>query len=103
MRAATTANAHCVFDMRACYRGPAHRPVTLDHPPQAERLKIGTGGDLTTAINYALYQGGWLACVFGAAWSHPWVGVAIGGLTLATHIMLAEDWGAEFQIGRAHV
>lgn len=44
---------------------------------------------MTGTINYALYQCGWLACILGAAWSHPWLGTAAGSATLATHIMLS--------------
>jgi hypothetical protein len=45
---------------------------------------------VSLALNYVLYQVGWLACVFGAAWSYPWAGSALGAVTLATHVVLAE-------------
>ena len=45
---------------------------------------------MTNAVNYALYQVGWLACIFGAAWSHPWIGAAAGSVTLAAHVLLSE-------------
>ena len=45
---------------------------------------------MSVALNYVLYQVGWLACVFGAAWSYPWAGSALGAVTLATHVVLAE-------------
>lgn len=53
---------------------------------------------MTNAVNYALYQVGWLACVFGAAWSHPWLGVAVGSGTLIAHVMLAERRADELRL-----
>ena len=53
---------------------------------------------MTNAVNYALYQAGWLACIFGAAWLHPWLGVALGTATLAAHVMLAERRRDEWRL-----
>jgi Protein of unknown function (DUF2878) len=44
---------------------------------------------VTHALNYILYQGGWFACVLGAAYDRPWLGAAIGALTLVAHLALA--------------
>ena len=45
---------------------------------------------MANTVNYVLYQVGWLACIFGAAWSYPWMGVAVGSVTLAAHVLFAE-------------
>lgn len=44
---------------------------------------------MTNAVNYTLYQAGWLACVFGAAWGRPWAGAAAGAATLLVHVLLS--------------
>jgi len=41
------------------------------------------------ALNYALYQIGWFACILGAAWHAPWAGTALGAVTLTVHLALA--------------
>ena len=45
---------------------------------------------MANTVNYVLYQVGWLACIFGAAWSYPWMGVAVGSVTLGAHVLFAE-------------
>lgn len=44
---------------------------------------------MTRAINYTLYQAGWFACVFGAAWGWPWEGAAVGAALLGIHLALS--------------
>ncbi len=44
---------------------------------------------MSGSINYGLYQIGWFACVLGAASGHAGLGLLIGALTEATHIVLA--------------
>jgi hypothetical protein len=53
---------------------------------------------MSTAFNYVLYQVGWFSCVMGAAWSHPWVGTAMGSITLAAHLTLAERRWEELRL-----
>lgn len=43
----------------------------------------------TQLINYALYQGGWFACVLGASWQHPWVGLAIALVLIGARLTLS--------------
>lgn len=47
------------------------------------------------ALNYAMYQTGWLAAVLGAARGHPWVGMSIALVLVGGHIALARQRQAE--------
>lgn len=49
-------------------------------------------------VNYLLYQVGWCACVFGAAFGHALAGIAIASLALAAHIAMAERRRDEVQL-----
>jgi len=40
---------------------------------------------LILAVNIALFQAGWLACVLGAAHGMPWAGVAVAAAVVAWH------------------
>ena len=40
---------------------------------------------MTLALNVALFQAGWLACVLGAAYGLPWAGVAAAAAVVAWH------------------
>jgi hypothetical protein len=51
----------------------------------------GEGLRYTPLVNYALYQGGWFACVMGASWRHPSVGLAIALACIGTHLTLSSD------------
>ena len=42
-------------------------------------------------VNFLLYQAGWCACVLGAAWHFPWVGMCIALSLIGTHVWLAAD------------
>ena len=42
-------------------------------------------------LNFVLYQVGWLACVLGAAFARPWLGIAIALILVAMHLWLATD------------
>lgn len=52
----------------------------------------------TQLINYALYQGGWFACVLGASWRHPWIGLAIALVLIGVHLALTSDRTAEYRL-----
>lgn len=52
----------------------------------------------TQLINYALYQGGWLACVLGAAWQHPLAGLSIAMTLIAAHLALASERPVETRL-----
>jgi hypothetical protein len=49
-------------------------------------------------LNYALYQGGWFACVLGAAWHRPATGFAIALVLLSLHLLLAPDRSIELRL-----
>lgn len=42
-------------------------------------------------INLLLYQCGWFACVLGAAWNRPWVGMGIALSLVGVHLALTTD------------
>ena len=42
-------------------------------------------------LNFLLYQIGWFACVLGAAFSRPGLGIAIALMLIAVHLWLATD------------
>jgi len=52
----------------------------------------------TNLFNFAMYQGGWCACVFGAADGHPWVGAGAALLLVAVHGVLARERQAEWAL-----
>lgn len=52
----------------------------------------------TQLINYALYQGGWCACVMGASWRHPWVGLAIALAFIGAHLTLSPERSVELRL-----
>lgn len=52
----------------------------------------------TKLINFALYQGGWFACVFGAADGYPWLGAGAAFLLVVVHVVLAVDRRAEWRL-----
>ncbi len=45
----------------------------------------------TLVVNGALYQAGWLACVFGAAGGWPELGASLALALIGTHLWLAEE------------
>lgn len=49
-------------------------------------------------LNYLLYQAGWCATVFGAAWGHPWIGTGIALLLMAVHFSLAHPRRSEWTL-----
>ena len=51
-----------------------------------------------TLINLALYQGGWLACVLGAAGGRAWAGAGLALLLVAVHMALVRDRRREAQL-----
>lgn len=58
----------------------------------------GEGGDgvrHTQLINYALYQAGWFACVLGASWRHPGVGLSLALVLIGVHVVLSSEWRVE--------
>lgn len=44
---------------------------------------------MTLAVNVALFQAGWFACVLGASHGLPWVGAAAAALIVAWHALRA--------------
>ncbi len=46
---------------------------------------------MTGPLNFLIYQLGWFACVLGAAYQWPWLGVAIAMLLVCIHLMLTTD------------
>lgn len=58
----------------------------------------------THVLNFALYQTGWFACVLGAAWQRPWLGMSLATVLLAIHLALTTDRRQEtFQVALAVV
>lgn len=49
----------------------------------------------TKALNFVLYQSGWLCCVLGAANGRPWLGAGLGLLPVLAHLGLARRRGEE--------
>ena len=52
----------------------------------------------TTLVNYALYQAGWFGCVLGAAWRHPWIGLAVALALAAAHLLLSRERAIEVRL-----
>lgn len=46
-------------------------------------------------VNYVLYQAGWFACVLGAAWHYPLVGLSLAMLLIAIHLLLVREIAVE--------
>lgn len=51
-----------------------------------------------TLLNFAAFQGGWFACVLGAANDQAWMGLSVVGLVIAMHLALAERPGQEARL-----
>ena len=52
----------------------------------------------TQLVNYALYQGGWFACVLGAAGNRPWTGFAIATILIGAHLALSRERSVEIRL-----
>jgi hypothetical protein len=52
----------------------------------------------TLLINYALYQGGWFACVLGAAWHRPWTGLLVAVTLGVVHLVLSIERSVETRL-----
>lgn len=52
----------------------------------------------TTALNYAIYQAGWFACILGAAWRYEDAGVSIAVGLVAVHLWLSRERGVELRL-----
>lgn len=50
----------------------------------------------TKLLNIALYQGGWFACVFGAADGYPWLGALAAFVLICVHTALTPNRRAEW-------
>jgi hypothetical protein len=44
---------------------------------------------MTLAVNVLLFQLGWFACVLGAAYGQPWLGVGVAALVVGWHLARA--------------
>lgn len=53
---------------------------------------------MRTLANFAAFQAGWFACVLGAANGQPWVGLAVVGLVVVMHLVMAERPGQEARL-----
>ena len=51
----------------------------------------GEGLRHTSLVNYALYQVGWFACVLGASWRRPGVGLSIALVLIGAHVVLSSE------------
>ena len=51
----------------------------------------GEGLRHTSLVNYALYQVGWFACVLGASWRSPGVGLSIALVLIGAHLVLSSE------------
>jgi len=49
-------------------------------------------------LNFAMFYGGWFACVLGAARGDPWLGPATVAVLLLVHFWLAPDWAPEVRL-----
>ena len=50
------------------------------------------------AINVALFQIGWFACVLGAAYGLPWIGVLAASVIVTWHLARATRPGQELAL-----
>jgi hypothetical protein len=52
-------------------------------------------------VNLLLYQGGWFACVLGAAWHDPWLGMSIALCLVGVHFWLVTDRVTQLKLALA--
>lgn len=45
----------------------------------------------TQITNYVLYQAGWFACVLGASWRRPGIGLSIALVLIGIHVMRSSE------------
>jgi len=50
------------------------------------------------AVNYALYQTGWLACILGAAWGWPVTGALIAAALIGAHFAWTTERAMELRL-----
>ena len=46
-------------------------------------------------INLALYEAAWVACVFGAAYGYPWLGIGVCAIAVGAHLARTDDMPGE--------
>lgn len=63
--------------------GETLRPLLAARPARPAGVAL--------AVNFALYQVGWFACVLGAARGLPWVGAGLALACAAIHLLLVRD------------
>jgi hypothetical protein len=69
-----------------------------NEPSIAAPRAAAAGRGRSALINLALYQGGWLACVLGAAGGRPWAGAGLALVLVAVHLALVRDRGREARL-----
>ncbi len=60
-------------------------------PQQVQAKKEAKASVKENLVNLALYEGGWFACVLGAAWGEGAAGAALAGGLILIHLALAGD------------
>ena len=53
---------------------------------------------MTSLLNFSLYQTGWFACVLGASWGYPWLGMSLALGLLFIHFGLASERAVEIKL-----
>ncbi len=53
---------------------------------------------MVRVLNFVLYQIGWFACVLGAAYAAPWLGISVALSLVAIHLWLATDRLNQFKL-----
>ena len=51
-----------------------------------------------TLINFVVFQAGWFSCVLSAAYGYPWVGLAVVGVIVMSHLVSADNRAHEVQL-----
>lgn len=59
--------------------------------PSSQGSSLETPSRWQLAVNLALYQVGWFACVLGAAAGRAWAGAGFALLLVAVHLALVRD------------
>ena len=50
------------------------------------------------AVNYALYQVGWFACILGAAWGRPIAGALLAAALIVVHLAITAERALELRL-----
>ena len=74
-------------------------PLTVENKNKKglHRSRLFKNDKMGLLANAGLYEAGWFAVVLGIAWGSPWIGSALGIVTILAHLAIVTDRRIELQ------